>query len=76
MGVLSTIVLSVGLVTPPYGICLLIAAQIGGASLGRCMLAAAPICMLTVFVAILSIWFPGIVLGLPKLLVPELFNGG
>ncbi|AMY71102.1 TRAP transporter large permease [Frigidibacter mobilis] len=76
MGVLSTIVLSVGLVTPPYGICLLIAAQIGGASLGRCMLAAAPICMLTVFVAILSIWVPDIVLGLPKLLVPELFTGG
>lgn len=76
MGVLSTIVLSVGLVTPPYGICLLIAAQIGGASLGRCMLAAAPICMLTIFVAILSIWFPDIVLGLPKLLVPELFTGG
>ena len=29
LGVLTTIVLSVGLITPPYGICLLIAAQIG-----------------------------------------------
>ncbi|QPM89709.1 TRAP transporter large permease [Pseudooceanicola algae] len=76
MGVLSTIILSVGLITPPYGICLLIASQIGGASLGRCMLAAAPICLLTIFVAILSFWIPDIVLGLPKLLVPELFNGG
>ncbi|MEJ8473752.1 TRAP transporter large permease [Roseibium algae] len=74
MGVLSTIVLSVGLVTPPYGICLLIASQIADAPLGRCMLAAAPICLLTIFVAILSIWFPDIVLGLPKLLVPELFT--
>lgn len=76
MGVLSTIVLSVGLITPPYGICLLIASQIAGASLGRCMLAAAPICLLTIFVAILSFFVPDIVLGLPKLLVPELFNGG
>jgi len=76
MGVLSTIVLSVGLVTPPYGICLLIASQIAGASLGRCMLAAAPICLLTIFVAILSYFVPDIVLGLPKLLVPELFKGG
>lgn len=76
MGVLSTITLSIGLVTPPYGICLLIASQIAGASLGRCMLAVAPICLLTVFVAILSLWFPGIVLGLPRLLVPELFTGG
>jgi TRAP-type C4-dicarboxylate transport system permease large subunit len=76
MGVLSTIVLSVGLVTPPYGICLLIATQIGETSLGRSMLAAAPICGLTIFVAILSIWFPGIVLWLPRLLVPELINTG
>ncbi len=76
LGVLSTIVLSVGLVTPPYGICLLIASQIAGASLGRCMLAVAPICLLTISVAIISLWFPGIVLGLPKLLVPEFFSGG
>ena len=76
MGVLSTIVLSVGLVTPPYGICLLVANQIGGASLGKSMLAAAPICGLTILVAILSIWFPDIVLGLPKLLVPDLIKSG
>lgn len=77
MGVLSTIVLSVGLVTPPYGICLLIASQIAEAPLGRSMLAAAPICALTIMVAILSLWIPDIVLGLPKLLVPEFFpNGG
>lgn len=76
MGVLSTIVLSVGLVTPPYGICLLIATQIAQASLARSMLAAAPICALTILVAILSIWIPDIVLGLPKLVVPELFPTG
>ncbi|MDJ0933021.1 TRAP transporter large permease [Breoghania sp.] len=76
MGVLSTIVLSVGLVTPPYRICLLVAIQIGETSLGRSMLAAAPICGLTILVAILSIWFPDIVLGLPKLLVPDLIKSG
>lgn len=76
MGVLSTMTLSIGLVTPPYGICLLIASQIAGASLGRCMLAVAPICLLTILVVILSLWFPGIVLGLPRLLVPEFFSGG
>ena len=76
MGVLSTIILSVGLVTPPYGICLLIASQIANAPLGRSMLAAAPICLLTISVAIISIWIPDIVLGLPKLLVPELFTSG
>lgn len=73
MGVLSTIILSVGLITPPYGICLLIASRIGDVPLGRAMWAAAPICLLTITVAILSIWVPGIVLALPKLLVPQLF---
>lgn len=73
MGVLSTIILSVGLITPPYGICLLIAAQIGEVPLSRAMLAAAPICLLTISIAILSLVFPDIVLGLPKLLVPHLF---
>lgn len=76
MGVLSTITLSVGLITPPYGICLLIASQIAGASLGRCMLAAAPICLLTILVAILSYFVPGLVLGLPRLLSPELMGAG
>ncbi|WP_159593831.1 TRAP transporter large permease subunit [Chelativorans xinjiangense] len=51
LGVLSTIVLSVGLITPPYGICLLIASQIGEVRLGRAMLAVLPICGLTVLVA-------------------------
>ncbi|ESR23761.1 hypothetical protein N177_2991 [Lutibaculum baratangense AMV1] len=37
------------------------------------MLAVAPICLLTVLVACLSLVFPGIVLGLPRLLVPQFF---
>ena len=73
MGVLSTVILSVGLITPPYGICLLIASRIGDVPLGRAMVAATPICLLTVLVAVLSLWVPGIVLALPRLLVPQLF---
>ncbi len=73
LGVLSTIVLSVGLITPPYGICLLIASQIGEVRLGRAMMAVLPICGLTVLVACLSLWFPSIVLGLPKWLAPQFF---
>ena len=73
LGVLTTIVLSVGLITPPYGICLLIASQIGEVPLGRAMLAVLPICGLTVLVAVLSLWVPSIVLGLPKLIAPQFF---
>ena len=74
LGVLSTIVLSVGLVTPPYGICLLIASQIGEVRLGRAMMAVLPICGLTVLVACLSLWFPQIVLGLPMWFTPQFFR--
>ncbi|MGJ8534909.1 MAG: TRAP transporter large permease [Alphaproteobacteria bacterium] len=73
MGVLTTIVLSVGLITPPYGICLLIAAQIGDVPLGKAMLAVTPIVGLTILVAIGSIFFPDIVLALPKLSFPIIF---
>lgn len=73
LGVLTTIVLSVGLITPPYGICLLIAAQIGDVSIGKAMLAVLPIVCLTVFVAIISLWLPDLVLALPKTVAPNLF---
>ncbi|NKB28403.1 MAG: TRAP transporter large permease subunit [Rhodobacteraceae bacterium] len=72
MGVLSTIVLSVGLITPPYGICLLIAAQIGDVPLGRAMIAVTPIVGLTISIAILSIFIPDIILGLPRLAFPNI----
>ena len=73
MGVLTTITLSVGLITPPYGICLLIASQIGEVSLGKAMIAVIPIVAITIFVAVLSIFIPDIVLALPKLSFPNLF---
>ena len=73
LGVLTTVVLSVGLITPPYGICLLIASQIAGVRIGRAMLAVAPICAITILIACLSLWLPGIILGLPRLLAPALF---
>ena len=76
MGVLSTVVLSVGLITPPYGICLLIASQIGDVALGKAMFAVTPIVALTIFVAILSLFIPDIVLALPKLSFPNLFPTG
>ena len=73
LGVLTTVVLSVGLITPPYGICLLIASQIADVRIGRAMLAVAPICLITILIACLSLFVPAIVLGLPRLVAPALF---
>ncbi|MEM1065613.1 MAG: TRAP transporter large permease [Pseudomonadota bacterium] len=74
MGVLATITLSVGLITPPYGICLLIASQIAQVALGRAMLAVLPIVGLTISIAVLSVFFPNLVLALPRLAFPNVFN--
>ncbi len=69
LGVLTTVVLSTGLVTPPYGVCLLIAAQIGEVRLTDAMIAVLPICAIALLVAVLSLFVPGIMLFLPGLLV-------
>lgn len=74
LGVLTTIVLSVGLITPPYGICLLIAAQIGDVTIGRAVVAVLPIVLISILVAIISLWLPDIVIGLPKLAMPAAFG--
>ena len=73
LGVLTTVTLSVGLISPPYGICLLIASQIGEVPIMRAISAILPIVGLVISVAILSLWFPDIVIGLPKLFMPAVF---
>lgn len=73
LGVLTTVTLSVGLITPPYGICLLVATQIGDVPLSRAMLAVLPILGISIGVAILSLFLPGIVTGLPQLSFPNQF---
>lgn len=73
LGVLTTVALSVGLVTPPYGICLLIATQIGEVPVTRAIVAVIPIVGLSILVAVASLWLPEIVIGLPKALMPAVF---
>lgn len=70
-GVISVMVLGLGLVTPPYGLCLLISSKIAGIpvikSLGVTMLYLAFILVLIMLI----ILFPGLVLAVPRLLVPD-----
>jgi tripartite ATP-independent transporter DctM subunit len=73
LGVLTTVTLSVGLITPPYGICLLIAAQIGNVRLVDAMLAVLPIVAISIGVAVASLAVPGLMLWLPRAAFPALF---
>ncbi|WP_108660265.1 TRAP transporter large permease [Acuticoccus kandeliae] len=74
LGVITIMSLAIGLVTPPYGVCLLIAAQIGGISVQRALIAILPICAITVGIILLCILVPDIILGLPKLMMPQVFG--
>lgn len=74
LGVLATVCLSVGLITPPYGICLLIASQIGEVPITRAIGAVLPIVGLVVSVAVLSLWLPGLMLALAQTFLPSAFG--
>ncbi len=71
MGVVIITTLAFGLITPPYGLCLLMASKFVGVKFSRAMLASLPI-YVVFFVAIaFTIFFPEVVLWLPKQLLPQ-----
>jgi len=69
----SLIALAFGLVTPPYGLCLLIASDIAGINASKAMKEVSIFLIVMILVLFLLILFPNLSLGIPKLLVPNLF---
>lgn len=71
MGVVAVVTLAFGLITPPYGLSLLLATTFAGVSFGQGMLKSIPIYF--VFIAVISIIviFPDLVLWLPRWLTPQ-----
>ncbi len=76
VGVITVIVLAIGLLTPPLSICLLIAAQIAEVQELHAFRHALPIIGVCLLVVLLLIAVPEIVLFLPRLAFPEVFLGG
>jgi C4-dicarboxylate transporter DctM subunit len=71
MGVVIIVTLAFGLITPPYGLALLMASKFVGVRFGRAMFASLPIYIIFLAAIAFSIFFPEIVLWLPKHLLPE-----
>lgn len=71
-GIVGIMALGFGLVTPPYGLCLLIAAKIGGIPMLRAMGPTSVYLGVMLLVLLACILVPGIVLGLPRLIAPDL----
>lgn len=73
LGLIVVITLAIGLVTPPYGLCLLLAAKIGDLSIERSFKAVIPYVTIILIVLIFIAFFPDIAFYIPKLINPNLF---
>ena len=71
MGVVVIVTLAFGLITPPYGLALLMAAKFIDVRFSRAMYASLPIYVVFFAAIAFSIFFPEVVLWLPKHLLPE-----
>jgi len=71
MGVVIIVTLAFGLITPPYGLCLLMASKFIGVRFSKAMFASFPIYIIFLFAIAFSIFLPEVVLWLPKWLLPE-----
>lgn len=66
--------LAPGLVTPPCGLCLLIARSIGNLTIEKSFRGILPFFLIAVVILILTALLPGIVIGFPRLLDPDMFQ--
>ncbi|MDO6670908.1 TRAP transporter large permease [Cobetia amphilecti] len=70
-GVIGVMALGLGLITPPYGLCLMISAKIGGIPLLKAMATTMLYLGVMLAVILLMILFPEFVLTIPRLIAPD-----
>jgi len=73
LGIIVVITLAIGLITPPYGLCLLLSAKIGELSIERSLVAVLPYILIVLIVLLFVAFFPEVAFYLPKLINPQLF---
>ncbi|MGM0904064.1 MAG: TRAP transporter large permease [Bacillota bacterium] len=73
LGLIVVMTLAIGLITPPYGLCLLLAAKIGDMSIERSFVAVIPYIAIVVIVLLFIAFFPDIAFFIPKAINPGLF---
>lgn len=73
LGLIIIVTLSLGLVTPPYGLCLLLAGSISGLSIEESFKGVLPYFLSSVAVLVLLVAFSDLFLAIPATLFPNLF---
>ena len=71
MGIVLIVTLAFGLITPPYGLSLLMASKFVGVKFSSALRASLPIYVIFFGTVAFAIFFPDVILWLPKLLFPE-----
>ncbi len=71
MGVVIITTLVFGLITPPYGLSLLVASKYVGVGFGKALFRSFPLYIVFLATIAFCVFFPDVVLWLPKLLLPE-----
>ncbi|HSC27033.1 MAG TPA: TRAP transporter large permease [Vicinamibacterales bacterium] len=72
MGLVVVLTLAIGLITPPYGLCLLIAADLAGLSTAAAVRALVPFYIISLAVVIFAVLSPAVVLWIPRMAMPGL----
>ena len=70
-GVIGVMALGLGLITPPYGLCLMISAKIGGIPLLKALATTMLYLAVMLAVIVLLIVYPDLVLAIPRLIAPD-----
>lgn len=73
LGLIIVVTLALGLVTPPYGLCLLIASSISGITIEDAFKGTLPYFLSSIVVLLLLVLFPDLWLAIPAILFPGLF---
>jgi tripartite ATP-independent transporter DctM subunit len=66
MAIVVVLTLAIGLITPPYGLCLLIASDLGRLSTGAAVRALVPFYAISIGVVAIAALFPDVVLWIPR----------
>jgi tripartite ATP-independent transporter DctM subunit len=74
LGLICTITLAMGLVTPPYGLCLLLAASIANIPIERAFKGVLPYLLASLGVLFILVLFPDAFLAIPQALFPKLYG--
>ena len=73
LGLIIVITLALGLTTPPYGLCLLIASSIADLSVERSFKGVLPYFLVALGVLMILVLFPNVFIAIPKALFPAVF---